>query len=178
MRIGVGLPAMLTGIGGAGLLEWAALVDKGPFASLAISDRLVYRNYEPLITLAAVSGVTRRVRLMTTVLLVALRNATLLAKQVATLDQLSGGRVSLGVGVGGRADDFDAAGVSTRDRGRRFDDSLARMKLVWSGKAIGERIGPIGPPPAQLGGPPLLIGGIDPAALARVARYGDGYLAP
>ena len=176
--MGIGLPVMLAEVTGAGLLEWAALADEGPFSSLAISDRLVYRNYEPLVTLAAVSAVTRRVRLMTTVLLATLREATLLAKQAATLDQLSGGRLTLGVGVGGRGDDFSAASVPMHDRGRRFEAALIRLKLVWSGEALSPDIGAVGPPPAQPGGPPLLIGAIAPAALARVGRYGDGFLAP
>lgn len=178
MRIGIGLPSMVAGITSEGLLEWARLADSGPFASLAIGDRLVYENYEPLVALAAVSAVTRRARLMTTILLIGLRDAALLAKQTATLDRLSGGRLTLGVGVGGRVDDFGAARVPMKARGRRFEEAIVMMKQVWSGAVISPGIGTIGPPPAQAGGPPLLIGAIEPAALARVGRYADGYLAP
>ena len=70
MKIGVGLPATIPGVSGPQVLEWAKRVDSGPFSSLGILDRLVYHNYEPLITLAAAAAVTQRVRLMTTILIV------------------------------------------------------------------------------------------------------------
>src|SRR5215210_5639736 len=116
MDIGIGLPATIPGRRGSLILEWAKQADSGPFSSLGILDRLVYPNYEPLITLAAAAAVTERVRLMTTVLIAPLRGAGVLAKQAATIDALSGGRLTLGLGVGAREDDFRFAPASFHDR--------------------------------------------------------------
>src|SRR5215210_9325725 len=109
MNIGIGLPATIPGTSSSLVLDWAKRADAGPFSSLGIIDRLVYPNYEPLVTLAAAAGATRRIRVMTTVLLAPLRHATILAKQAASLDALSGGRFTLGLSVGGREDDYRAA---------------------------------------------------------------------
>jgi alkanesulfonate monooxygenase SsuD/methylene tetrahydromethanopterin reductase-like flavin-dependent oxidoreductase (luciferase family) len=114
---------------------------------------------------------------MTTVLLVPLHNAGVLAKQAASLDAISGGRLTLGVGVGTREDDFWAAPASFHDRGKRFETQLETMKRVWSGQPLAEDIGPIGPPPVQPGGPELLIGGYSPAAIQRIRRWGEGFIA-
>ena len=175
MQVGIGLPATIPGAKAPDVLEWARRADAGLFSSLSIIDRLVYGNYEPLITLAAVSGATQRIRLMPSVLLAPLRDAAVLAKQAASLDALSGGRLVLGLGVGGREDDFRAAGQSFHDRGRRFEQQLATMKRIWSGDALSTDTGPIGPQPAQAGGPPILIGGYSPAAVRRAGRWGDGF---
>ena len=176
MQVGVGLPGTIAGVNGADVIAWARRADAGPFSSLGIIDRLVYGNFEPLVTLAAAAGATQRIRLMPSVLLAPLRPATLLAKEAASLDALSGGRLTLGLGIGGRRDDYQAVGVAFGSRGRRFDEQLATMKRIWAGDAVSDDIGPIGPPPAQPGGPPLLIGGFGPAALRRVARWGDGFI--
>jgi len=157
-------------------LEWAKRADSRPFSSLGILDRLVYPNYEPLITLAAAAAVTERVRLMTTVLIAPLRRAGVLAKQAATIDALSGGRLTLGVGVGAREDDFQFAPASFHDRGRRFEEQLELMRRVWSGQPVSEEVGAVGPPPAQAGGPELLIGGYTPVSIRRVGRWGDGFI--
>jgi alkanesulfonate monooxygenase SsuD/methylene tetrahydromethanopterin reductase-like flavin-dependent oxidoreductase (luciferase family) len=141
---------------------------------VAVIDRVVYPSYDPLVALASAAAVTQRVRLMTSVLLAPLRNATLLAKQAASLDALSHGRLTLGLAVGGREDDFRAVSASFKDRGRRFDDQLAQMKRIWSSQPLGDGIGAIGPMPARVGGPEILIGGYLPAALGRVGRCGDG----
>ena len=176
MDIGIGLPATKPGTSGSLVLEWAERADSGPFSSLGILDRLVYPNHEALITLAAAAGVTSRVRLMSTVLLAPLRGAGVLAKQAATIDAMSGGRLTLGVGVGAREDDFQAAPASYHDRGRRFEEQLALMKRVWSGGAVSDEVGPMGPPPAQSGGPELLIGGYAPTAIGRAGRWADGFI--
>src|SRR5215212_34063 len=113
---------------------------------------------------------------MTTVLLAPLRGAGVLAKQAATVDALSGGRLSLGLGVGGREDDFNAAPASFHDRARRFEEQLELMKRFWSGQPVSGEVGPIGPPPARPGGPELLIGGYTPVSIRRVGRWGDGFI--
>lgn len=176
MKIGIGLPATHPGITGPELLEWARQADAGPFSSLGIIDRLAYSNFEPLITLAAAAGATQRIRLMTSVLLGPLRAAGMLAKEAASLDALSGGRLTLGLGVGVREQDYAAAGVPFSQRGKRLDDQLAIMKRVWAGEMASAQIGGIGPSPVQPGGPPILIGGFGPAAMRRVGQWADGYM--
>src|SRR5260370_2530319 len=164
MKIGIGHPATIPGAKGQLILDWARRADAGPFSSLGSLDRLVYPNYDALITLTASAAVTQRIRLMTTVLLVPLHNAGILAKQAASMDAISGGRLTLGVGVGAREDDFRAASASFHDRGKRFEAQLDTMKRVWSCQPLAEDVGPIGPAPVQPGGPELLIGGYSPPA--------------
>jgi alkanesulfonate monooxygenase SsuD/methylene tetrahydromethanopterin reductase-like flavin-dependent oxidoreductase (luciferase family) len=173
MNIGLGLPITDP----AALLDWARRAEAGPFSTLGLLDRLVYDNPEPLVTLAVIAGATTRIRVQTEVLLAPLREPALLAKQAATLDRLSGGRLVLGLGVGGRPDDHAAAGTDLRTRGRRLDEQLALMRRLWAGGPYDDHVGPIGPAPARRGGPEVLFGGFQPAALERVARWGDGFLA-
>ncbi|MGF1238283.1 LLM class flavin-dependent oxidoreductase [Streptomyces sp. 2-6] len=173
MNVGIGLP-----IGDpATLLTWARRADAGPFTTLGLLDRLVYDNPEPLVALAVLAGATSRIRVQTEVLLAPLRDTALLAKQAATLDRMTGGRLTLGLGVGGRDDDHRAAGVDKRTRGRRLDEQMAVLRRLWSGEPYGDDVGPIGPAPARPGGPEVLFGGFKPAAIERVARWGDGFLA-
>jgi alkanesulfonate monooxygenase SsuD/methylene tetrahydromethanopterin reductase-like flavin-dependent oxidoreductase (luciferase family) len=177
MQIGIGLPAAIPGVRGSLILDWARRADAGPFSSLGIIDRLVYPNFEPLATLATAAAVTQRIRLMTTILIAPLRNTGVLAKQAATIDVLSNGRLTLGLGIGGREDDFRAAPASFKGRGQRFEEQLALMKRIWSGQPLGDGIETIGPPPLRPGGPEILIGGYSPAAMRRVGNWADGYIA-
>nr|HET6904326.1 LLM class flavin-dependent oxidoreductase [Ktedonobacteraceae bacterium] len=176
MQIGIGLPGTVPGVKAQLLLDWARKADAGPFSSLGSIDRLVYPNYDSL-TLLTASAVTQRIRVMSTVLLAPLHHATILAKQTATLDALSGGRFTLGLGIGDRADDYAAVGVSWHERGKRLGAALETMKRVWVGERFSEEVGSIGPFPAQNGGPEVLIGGSTPAAISRLCRWGDGYIA-
>jgi alkanesulfonate monooxygenase SsuD/methylene tetrahydromethanopterin reductase-like flavin-dependent oxidoreductase (luciferase family) len=173
MNVGLGLPIADPAV----LIDWARRADAGPFSTLGLLDRLVYDNPEPLVALAVLAGATTRVRLQTEVLLAPLRETALLAKQTATLDRMSGGRLVLGVGVGGRLDDHAAAGTDLRTRGRRLDEQLPVLRRLWSGAPLSGEAGPIGPAPARPGGPELLFGGFKRPALDRVARWGDGFLA-
>ncbi|HEX6819571.1 MAG TPA: LLM class flavin-dependent oxidoreductase [Ktedonobacterales bacterium] len=177
MKVGVGLPAVIPGTPGDVILQWARRADEGPFSSLGIIDRVVYPNYEAMVTLAAAAGATQRIGLMTTVLLAPLRDTAILAKEAASLDALSGGRLTLGLGIGGRADDFAACDVDMHTRGKRFDDQLEMMHHIWRGEPLSKSVGPIGPHPVQPGGPRILIGGYAPAAIGRVARWGEGFIA-
>jgi alkanesulfonate monooxygenase SsuD/methylene tetrahydromethanopterin reductase-like flavin-dependent oxidoreductase (luciferase family) len=174
MNIGLGLPISDP----AALLDWARRADAGPFTTLGLLDRLVYDNPEPLVTLAAIAGTTSRIRVQTEVLLAPLRQPALLAKQAATLDRISGGRLVLGLGVGDarRQQDHMAAGTDVHTRGRRLDEQMAILRRVWSGQPAGDGVGPIGPAPARTTGPEVLFGGFQPAALERGARWGDGFL--
>ncbi len=176
MKIGLGIPVAIPGVTGEQIHAWVKKVDTGPFSSLGLIDRLVYTNFEALTTLAVVAGATQRVRLMTTVLLAPLRNTAILAKQAATLDALSGGRLTLGLGVGGREDDFQAANVPFHRRGKIFDEQLVAFQQIWSGEPYSVVGKPIGPKPGQHGGPEILIGGNTPAAIQRVGRWGNGYI--
>jgi alkanesulfonate monooxygenase SsuD/methylene tetrahydromethanopterin reductase-like flavin-dependent oxidoreductase (luciferase family) len=176
LKISIGLPTAIPGVTGETLLEWAKRADAGPFTSLGVIDRIAYGNYESMVTLAAVAGATSRVRLMTTILITTVRNATVLAKEAASLDSLSGGRLSLGLAVGGRQDDFAAVLASFGDRHVRFEDQIAIMKKVWSGQPLSNEVGPIGPAPTQPKGPELLLGGVHGSSLRRAAQLGDGYI--
>jgi alkanesulfonate monooxygenase SsuD/methylene tetrahydromethanopterin reductase-like flavin-dependent oxidoreductase (luciferase family) len=128
-----------------------------------------------MVALGAAAAVTDRIRLVTDVVLALLRgNGAILAKQAATLDALSNGRLTLGVGLGGRDEDLEAAGVGSGHRGRRMDDLLIEMREIWAGEKRGFA-GAIGPRPVREGGPELLIGGYVEATARRVARFGDGF---
>src|ERR687898_239154 len=129
---------------------------------------------EPMAVLSAVAAVTHRARLVTMVVIAPLRAAGVLAKQAATVDALSGGRLTLGVGVGAREDDFQFAPASFHDRGRRFEEQLELMKRVWSGQPVSDEVGAVGPPPTRAGGPELLIGGYTPVSIRRGGGGGGG----
>ena len=167
MQLGIGLP-----IGDPRLLtDWARRAESAGFDTLALLDRLAYDNPEPLVALSVLTGVTSRIRLQTEVLLGPLRSTALLAKQVATLDVMSGGRFTLGIGVGGREDDHAAAGTPLTARGRLLEAQLTELRRIWKGEET-----TVGPRPSTAGGPPILIGAFAPAALQRIARHGTGFL--
>jgi alkanesulfonate monooxygenase SsuD/methylene tetrahydromethanopterin reductase-like flavin-dependent oxidoreductase (luciferase family) len=167
--IGVGLPNAVSGTEGPVLLEWARRADRSPFASLGVLDRVVYDSYDPFVSLAAAAAVTDRVRLVTMIVIGPIRATALLAKQAAAVDRVSSGRLTLGLALGARHDDYEATGTNHLTRGRRFDEQLAELREIWEGKEIGPR-------PAREGGPELLVGGDSGPAYARMARYGDGYV--
>jgi len=171
MNIGISLPAAIPGVQAKTLIEWARRSEECGFSNVSILDRLVFNNYEALTTLAAAAAVTQRVRLVTAVLLAPLHtNVALLAKQAATIDSLSGGRLVLGMGVGNREDDYIAGGADFRHRGRFMDRQIGEIRRIWSGE------GGIGPP-VRPGGPDIMIGGRSEAALRRAGRLGDGWIA-
>jgi alkanesulfonate monooxygenase SsuD/methylene tetrahydromethanopterin reductase-like flavin-dependent oxidoreductase (luciferase family) len=166
MDVGIGLPNAVPDTAGGTLVEWARRAEEAGFSTLGTIGRLVYPNYEELIALAAAAAV----------LLAPLRtNTALCAKQAASLDRVSGGRLVLGLGIGGREDDFAASGVTMAGRGRRFDEQLAELQRVWAGAGRGG-IDPIGPPPARPGGPELILGGTAEASFRRVARVAAGWI--
>ncbi|WP_326797858.1 LLM class flavin-dependent oxidoreductase [Streptomyces sp. NBC_01808] len=179
MDIGIGLPSTIStisGIPGKLIPQWAAAAERAGFSTLGTIDRVVYGNLETIPTLAAAAAVTERIGLTTTILIAPFRgNGALLAKQLASVDVLSGGRLTVGAAVGGREDDYEAAGVPFTQRGRIFDDQLAEMRAVWQQDARG-RAHPVGPAPVQAGGPPILFGGNSPAAFRRLAEYGAGWI--
>ena len=176
MDIGIGLPNTVPDTEGRTLIDWARHAEEAGFSTLGTIGRLVYPNYEEFVALSAAAAVTSQIRLTTGVLLAPLyTNSALFAKQAASLDRLSGGRLVLGLGLGGREDDFAASGVSTQGRGKRLEEQIAMMKRVWSGEEFGYA-GAIGPPPARHGGPEIILGGASEATFRRVARLADGWI--
>ncbi len=181
-EIGIALPN-LPGAGPATIPEFARRIEAAGFDAVWCLDRLVYDNLEPLTSLAASAAVTSRVRLGTSILLLPLHPPVVLAKQLATLDVLAGGRLIVGVGLGGRPDDFAGAGVPFAGRGGRAAEAIRIMRRVWAGEPVHHRgkhftveCGPVGPSPVQRPGPPVWMGGIQEAALRRVARLADGFI--
>lgn len=176
MDIGIGLPNTVPGTEGRRLVDWAKDAEEAGFSTLGTIGRLVYPNYEELIALAAAAAVTSRIRLTTSVLLAPLyANTALFAKQAASLDRLSGGRLVLGLGLGGRDDDYSASALPATGKGRRLDQQLTEMKRIWSGENYGFA-GAIGPEPVRPGGPELILGGAAEASFRRVALLGDGWI--
>jgi alkanesulfonate monooxygenase SsuD/methylene tetrahydromethanopterin reductase-like flavin-dependent oxidoreductase (luciferase family) len=169
MDVAIGLPNAVPGTTGGQLVEWARRAEGRGFSSLGTIDRIVYENYEPLTALAAAAAVTSRIGLCTSVLLGPLRvNAVELAKQALSLQALSGGRFTLGIGLGGRDDDYEVSGIELRARGLRLDAMLEQIKDVWSGGKVG---------PSIEGAPQIVVGGHADASFARAARFGDGWIA-
>jgi alkanesulfonate monooxygenase SsuD/methylene tetrahydromethanopterin reductase-like flavin-dependent oxidoreductase (luciferase family) len=165
MNVGVGLPTTTPGADGSLVVEWAKRADTRPFSTLAVLDRVAYDSLDPFVALAAAAGVTTRVRLATMIAVAPLRSTALLAKEAASLHALSGQRLTLGLAIGARIEDYEAAGVDHRARGRRFGEQLAYLR----GRVDEERVGP------TREGIELLVGGGSGPAFARMARYADGY---
>lgn len=175
MRIGIGLPSVIPGTRGDQISDWAKAAEECGFSSLGVIDRLVYGNTEPLVTLGAAAAVTTRIGLVTSVLIAPSRgNAALLAKQAATVDWLSSGRLTLGMAAGGYEDDYMASGVPFRERGRRFDEMLEEMARIWAGESRGFA-GAIGPRPG-LDRSKIIFGGQSDRVFARVAAWGGGWI--
>ncbi len=161
----MGLPTTTPGLDGPGVIAWARRAEAGPFASLGVLDRVAYETLDPLVSLSAAAAATERIRLVTMVVIGPLRPTALLAKQVASVDALSGGRLTLGLSVGARAEDFETVRVPSRDRGLRFTEQLVDLRVAWEERALAPR-----------SNPEVLVGGLAGASFARAARYADGYV--
>jgi alkanesulfonate monooxygenase SsuD/methylene tetrahydromethanopterin reductase-like flavin-dependent oxidoreductase (luciferase family) len=169
MKIGIGLPSTVPGADGGQVREWAVRSEAAGFSTLGTIDRIVYPNHESLIALAYAAGATERIGLLTSILLAPVRlNTALLAKQAASLDVLSGGRLTLGLAPGGRADDYEVSGIDYHARGRIFDSQLEELQRLWRGDEVG-------PKPAP-GRPEVVIGGAVEASFRRAARFGRGWM--
>jgi alkanesulfonate monooxygenase SsuD/methylene tetrahydromethanopterin reductase-like flavin-dependent oxidoreductase (luciferase family) len=176
VRIGLGLPnATVSTPNGRVLVDFARRAEALGFSSLATIGRVAFPSYEELVTLAAAAGATERIGLFTDVLLGPTREPVLLAKEAATLDQVSGGRFVLGAGVGSRRDDFAATDMRFENRGRRWDRALELMHAAWRGEPVAGSSRPICPRPTNGTAVPMMFGGGADQAVARVARYGIGY---
>lgn len=175
MKIGIGLPSTIMGVTGPQLTEWAQEAERRGFTSLSVLDRLVYPNLEPLVTLAAAASVTQRVELATTILIGPYRgNAALLAKQLATIDSISNGRLMVGIAAGTRADDYRASHVDYSTRGQMLDAMLDEFDRIWS-ESSDDLLSKIGPRPPR-GRPVIVFGGTADVVFQRAATRGDGWI--
>lgn len=169
------MPVMEPDLDASVLETWARTVDEGPFSALAWGERIAFGNPDSLTLLGALAAWTTRVRLVTTVIVPQLHDPVLLAKALATGDLLCGGRLTVGLGVGGRQEDYHAVGADLATQTRRdMAERVAVMKRVWAGQKITGSVLPVGPPPVQPGGPPLLVGSIGPKTIRSAAAWADG----
>lgn len=159
----------------ATLRAWARAVDEGPFSALCWGERIAFDNPDSLTLLGAVAAWTERVRLVTTVIVPQLHDPVMLAKALATGDLISGGRLTVGIGVGGRHEDYEAVAADPATQTmREMAERVAVMKRVWAGEKVTGSVLPVGPPPVQPGGPPLLVGTIGPKTVRSAASWATG----
>ncbi len=174
MQIGIGLPSTTLDVSGRLLIDWAKRAEELGFSSLATIDRIAYPSYDSLTALTAAAAVTERIGILTNLLLEPAYNPVLLAKATASLDQVSAGRLTLGLGVGSRPDDYQLTGRSFTDRGQGFDSDLELLHRVWAGEPVDGSPFPVAPRSSS-GRIPLLIGGQPQLAAPRAAKWGGGY---
>jgi alkanesulfonate monooxygenase SsuD/methylene tetrahydromethanopterin reductase-like flavin-dependent oxidoreductase (luciferase family) len=172
MDVGVGLP--MRAQTPEDLEAFVTEVEAGPFSSVSLGQRLTFESADPMIVLTYVAAVTHRLRLMTSVLCLPYHKEGVTAQQAATLDRLSKGRFSFGIGLGGRESDFAVAPEAWENRAPRFEAQVEAMRRIWRGEPPFPGTDPVGPTPYTPGGPELIIGGFAPAALRRTGRIGDG----
>ncbi|MBX7456363.1 LLM class flavin-dependent oxidoreductase [Mycolicibacterium sp. 3033] len=169
------MPVMEPDLDSATLRAWARLVDDGPFSSLCWGERIAFDNPESLTLLGALAAWTERVRLVTTVVIPQLHDPVMLAKALATGDLLCDGRLTVGIGVGGRHEDYRAVGADPATQTmRQLADRVAVMQRVWAGENVTDATLPVGPPPVQPGGPELLVGTTGPKTLRSAAGWATG----
>ena len=176
MEIGIALPTMCRGYDRSSTVDWCRLADEGPFSSVSCGERVTFHNPEMWTTLAAAAALTERLRIVVNLSVLPAHPPALVAKQVATLDVLSEGRVTLGVGIGGREHDYRALDAPFERRHARLDADVAALRELWSGTPAFDGADPLGPPCVQAGGPPILAGALGPKAMARAARWADGLI--
>lgn len=169
------MPVMEPNLDAPVLKAWARVIDGGPFASLCWGERVCFDNPDSLTLLGALAAWTDRVRLVTTVIVPQLHDPVALAKALATGDVISGGRLTVGLGVGGRHEDYRAVGADPATQTMRgMAERVAVMRRVWAGEQVTESVLPVGPPPVQPGGLRLLVGTIGPKTLRSAASWADG----
>jgi alkanesulfonate monooxygenase SsuD/methylene tetrahydromethanopterin reductase-like flavin-dependent oxidoreductase (luciferase family) len=172
MELSMTLPTMLPH-SRAQTLAWCREVDAGPWASLAVPERITYTSHDWTVDLAAVAALTERVRLWTTIVILPAHDEVAVAKSLASVDVLSDGRLTVGVGVGGREHDCRAIGGSFARRWQRMGEQVERMRCIWAGEPPFEGADPVGPPPVQTE-IPVIAGVMGPKAIARAASWADG----
>ncbi|OBI26468.1 LLM class flavin-dependent oxidoreductase [Mycobacterium sp. E2238] len=173
MQIGIGLPSHIAHVRGPLTVRWARRAEQRGFASLATIDRLVYESLDSIVALSLAAGATSEIGLITNVLLAPLYPAALLAKQLATIADGTGNRLSLGLGVGNRTDDYAAVGADFGRRGRVLDETVGLLREAWRAAPVTGDKG-LCPRPVRI---PILFGGRSEATMRRVATMGDGWSA-
>jgi alkanesulfonate monooxygenase SsuD/methylene tetrahydromethanopterin reductase-like flavin-dependent oxidoreductase (luciferase family) len=179
MEIAIGAPNAVPWTSGENLVEFARRADAAGFSMLSTIDRLAYPNYESLITLAAAAAVTERIKLATTIAITPYRlNTALFAKQAASVQRISNGRLVLGIAAGGRENDYTVSGADFGSRNRRFEEAVDEISGFWagSGNASGDPSSQAVGPDVSSKPPLLLLGGYTPATFRRVAQHADGYV--
>lgn len=174
MKVSLCLPYMEREYSRATTLDWCRLADQGPFASLSCGERITSYTQDMRIVLAAAAALTERVRIIPSLYVLPMHSPVRVAKEMATLDVLSNGRVTVTVGVGGREHDYRAIGAPFEKRLQRLDDGVAAMRRIWAGEPPFEGADPVGPTPIQPGGPPLWAGAMNPKAMQRASAWAQG----
>ena len=171
MKIGMTLPVMEPDLSRQDLEDWTLRVDAGPWSHIALGERILFPNPEFISTLSAVAAWTKRVEIIATISVLTMHNPILSAKQFATIDMISEGRFTLGVGVGGREEDYNAIGSTWSDRRwATLSDRVKTMQSVWSK----EYHPSLGPTPFSMNGPQILAGAVGPKAMEMSADFADG----
>ncbi len=168
------LPTMAPGYTRETTVEWCRRLDDSPFASVSAGERMTFQNPELFTTLAAAAALTERVRVMANVVVLPWHSMGLVTKQLLTIEQLAPERLVVGVGVGGREEDYSTVGVPFASRHARLDANVAELLRLWSGEIPAGATAPLGPRPAVASGPPILAGALGPKAMARAAAWADG----
>ncbi len=169
------MPVMEENLDAGILRAWAKAIDDGPFSALSWGERIAFENPDSLTLLGALSAWTDRVPLITTVIVPQLHDPVMCAKALATGDLLSGGRLTVGIGIGGRHEDYLAVGADPKTQTMRgMAERVAIMRRVWAGEKVTESVLPVGPPPVQAGGPRLVVGTIGPKTVRSAAAWADG----
>lgn len=178
MKIGICLPYMKAGLTRDDYLDWFRAIDDGPFHALSCGERVHGPTYDMRVLLSAAAMATERVEITPTLYVLPMHSAARVAKEVATLDILSGGRVNkVALGYGGRDKDYQAVDASFTGRYGRMDRQVAQMRQQWAGQEIISGGGPIGPAPTWEKEPLLLAGAMGPKSIERCAQWADGLYA-
>ncbi len=178
MKIGLCLPYMKAGLSRDDYLQWFRAVDAGPFHSVSCGERIHGPTYDMRVVLAAAATATERVEITPTLYVLPMHDPVRVAKEIATLDILSGGRVNqVALGYGGRDKDYAAVGAKFQGRYGRMDRHVETLRKVWAGEEIIEGGGSIGPDMGRPGGPRLLAGAMGPKSIERCAQWADGLYA-
>ena len=158
--------------------QWFRAVDNGPFHSISCGERVHGPTFDMRVVLAAAAAATSRVEITPTLYVLPMHSAVRVAKEIATLDILSGNRVNkVAVGYGGREKDYQALEATFAGRYQRMDQQVETLRQVWSQKEIIPGGGPIGPQTSRKNGPQLLAGAMGPKSIARCSAWADGLYA-